>query len=112
MTFLPTGDRVMADPQQLILYQTADGKTRVEVRLQDESVWLSQAQMAQLFDTTKQNIGIHIKNILDEAELGEEATVKDYFTVRKEGNREVSRKIAHYSQKELESPRRSRNRDA
>jgi hypothetical protein len=85
--------------QQLILYQTEDGRTKIEVLFQDESVWLSQAQMAQLFDTTKQNIGIHIKNIFDEKELTEEATVKDCFTVQKEGNREVSRKIVHYNLK-------------
>jgi len=83
--------------QQLILYQTEDGRTKIEVRLQDESVWLNQVQMAQLFDTTKQNIGFHIKNILEEHELTPEATVKDYFTVQKEGNREVTRKITHYN---------------
>jgi hypothetical protein len=85
--------------QRLILYQTEDGRTKIEVRLQDESVWLTQAQMAWLFDTTKQNIGLHIKNILEEHELSDEATVKDYFTVQKEGNREVTRKIAHYDLK-------------
>ena len=71
-------------PQQLILYQTEDGRTKIEVRLQDESVWLTQVQMAQLFDTTKQNISLHIINILEEYELSTEATVKDYLTVQME----------------------------
>jgi len=86
-------------PQQIILYQTEDGKTKIEVRLQDESVWLTQVQMAQLFDTTVPNINIHIKNIFEENELFEGATIKDYLIVQKEGNREVSRKIAHYNLK-------------
>jgi hypothetical protein len=59
----------MPEPQPLILYQTEDGKTRLEVRLQDESVWLTQAQMAALFDTTIPNINMHIKNIYEENEL-------------------------------------------
>ena len=93
----------MADPagktQQLILYQTEDGRVKVEVRFQDDSVWLSQAQMAQLFDTTVANINTHIKNIFEENELPEGATIKDYLIVQKEGNREVTRKIAHYDLK-------------
>jgi hypothetical protein len=89
----------MDETQQLILYQTEDGKAKIEVRLQNESVWLSQAQMAQLFDTSLPNINMHIKNIYEENELPEEATIKDYLIVRKEGNREVSRKIAHYNLK-------------
>ena len=86
-------------PQQLIFYQTEDGRTKIEVRLQDESVWLTQVQMAQLFDTTRQNIGLHIKNILEEYELSSEATIKDYFIVQIEGDREISRKITHYDLK-------------
>ena len=85
--------------QQLILYRTEDGKTKIDVLLQGESVWLTQMQMAQLFDTTKQNISLHIINILDEGELSEEATVKDYLTVQKEGDREVTRKTIHYDLK-------------
>ena len=93
----------MANPedktQQLIIYQTEDGRTKIEVRLQDESVWLNQAQMAQLFDTSVANINIHIKNIFEENELPEEATIKDYLIVQIEGNREVTRKIVHYNLK-------------
>ncbi len=81
----------------LLLYRGEDGRERIEVRLQNETVWLSQAAMAELFETTKQNISLHLKNIFDEGELSTEATVKDYLTVRTEGKREVSRSVAHYN---------------
>jgi hypothetical protein len=83
--------------QELVIYSTEDGKVKVSVRLQDDSVWLSQAQMAELFQTTKQNIAGHIKNIIDEGELLVEATVKEYLTVQNEGNRQVSRNISNYN---------------
>jgi hypothetical protein len=67
------------------------------VRLQDETVWLTQAQMAELFQTTKQNVSLHIKNIFEEGELELKATVKDSLTVQKEGGREVSRKVSCYN---------------
>jgi len=81
----------------LILYQTEDGKTRIEVRLQDETVWLSQKLMAELFQTTKQNISLHIQNIFDEGELMPEATVKKYLTVQTEGSRQVNRPVEFYN---------------
>lgn len=81
----------------LLLYQTEDGATRVEVRFQDEMVWLNQAQLADLFQTTKQNISLHIKNIFDENELQPEATVKEYLTVQTEGKRQVQRAIEYYN---------------
>ena len=81
----------------LLLYQTDDGRQRIEVRLEDETVWLSQVGMAELFQTTKQNISLHLKNIYEEGELPEAATVKEYLTVRTEGNRRVNREIAHYN---------------
>ncbi len=81
----------------LILYRTEDGRERIEVRLQDETVWLSQAAMADLFETTKQNISLHLKNIFGEGELSDEATVKEYLTVRIEGSRRVTREVAHYN---------------
>ncbi len=56
-------------PSELILYQTEDGRTRVEVRLENETVWLTQNQMAELFQTTKQNVGAHIQNLFTEKEL-------------------------------------------
>jgi len=81
----------------LVLYSTDDGRDRIEVRLQGETVWLSQAAMANLFETTKQNISLHLKNIYAEGELAEEATVKDYLTVRHEGAREEQRAVVHYN---------------
>ena len=77
---------------EITLYQTEDGQTKVEVRLEEETVWLSQVQMADLFQTTKQNISLHIKNVFEEGELEKISTVKDYLTVQKEGVRTVSRK--------------------
>ena len=82
---------------ELILYQTADGKTKVEVRLQDETVWLTQKLMAELFQTTPQNITIHLKNIFNEGELDEGATCKDFLQVQTEGNRQVERKQRCYN---------------
>jgi hypothetical protein len=87
----------MSAENPIIMYHTQDGRTRIEVRVQEETVWLSQAQMAELFQTTKQNISLHINNILEEGELEEHATVKDYLTVQKEGVRPVSRTITHYN---------------
>nr|WP_287413375.1 virulence RhuM family protein [Pseudodesulfovibrio sp.] len=82
---------------ELLLYQTEDGQTRIDVRLEEETVWLSQAQMVELFQTTKQNISLHIKNVYEEGELDEISTVKDYLTVQTEGKREVQRNIATYN---------------
>jgi hypothetical protein len=85
------------EKQELVIYSTEDGKTKVSVRLQDGSVWLSQAQTAELFQTTKQNVALHIKNIISEGELLTGAIVKDYLTVQNEGNRQVSRNITYYN---------------
>jgi hypothetical protein len=67
----------------ILLYQTEDGITHLDVRLQDETVWLTQMQMAELFQTTKQNISLHVKNIFNEGELAPQETVKDSLTVQK-----------------------------
>ena len=82
---------------EIVLYQTGDQRTRIEVRLQDETVWLTQAQMAELFQTTPQNVTLHLKAIFAEGELEEAATCKDYLQVRVEGAREISRNLRHYS---------------
>ena len=82
---------------EILLYQTEDGKTRVEVRIQEESVWLNQAAMVELFQTTKQNVSLHLKNIYAEGELSRQATVKEYLIVRKEGKRQVERHVEHYN---------------
>ena len=81
----------------LLIYQTQDGRTKIDVRLQDETVWLTQKAMAELFQTTPQNITLHLKNIYEEAELEENRTCKDFLQVQKEGNREVSRKQKFYN---------------
>ncbi|MFA6472622.1 MAG: virulence RhuM family protein [Candidatus Latescibacterota bacterium] len=82
---------------QILIYQTEDGKTRLDVRLEDETVWLSQKMLAELFHTTKQNISLHIQNVFDEGELTPGATVKEYLTVQTEGSRQVSRKVDFYN---------------
>lgn len=81
----------------IIIYQTEDGLTKIDVKIENETVWLSQQQMAELYDTTKQNISLHIKNIFDEEELIENSTVKEFLTVQKEGNRSVERKVKYYN---------------
>ncbi|MBM2817433.1 MAG: cell filamentation protein Fic [Parcubacteria group bacterium] len=82
---------------EIIIYEGADGAPSIEVRVEGETVWLSQVQLAELFGTTKANISIHIKNIFEEGELTKDATVKEYLTVQIEGNRKVSRDIEHYN---------------
>ena len=81
----------------IVIYQTDDGMTKIDVKLEDETVWLSQRQMADLYDTTKQNISLHIKNIFDEEELDINSTVKEFLTVQKEGKRKVERKVKYYN---------------
>jgi len=71
----------MEQKSEILLYQTEDGQTKIDVRLDEETVWLSQVQMAELFQTSKQNISLHIKNIFEEGELEEISTVKEYLTV-------------------------------
>lgn len=80
----------------LILYQTQDGRTRIQCRFEGDTLWLTQAQMAELFQTTPQNVTLHLKAIYAEGELSEAATCKDYLQVRAEGGREVSRNLRHY----------------
>lgn len=82
---------------QIIIYQTVSGKTKLDVRFQDETVWLTQKMMAELFQTTSQNITIHLKNIFEEGELDEVATCKDFLQVQKEGKREVKREQKFYN---------------
>jgi len=81
---------------EIILYQTEDGRTRIQCRFENETIWLTQAQIAELFQTTPQNVTLHLKAIFAEAELEEAATCKDYLQVRSEGHREVSRNLRHY----------------
>lgn len=86
-----------SDNSEIIIYQAKDGRIKIDVRLEDETLWLSQAQMAELFQTTKQNISLHIKNAFKEGEVEPSATVKEYLTVQNEGERAVSRSVKHYN---------------
>ncbi len=87
----------MENKGEILLYQDEDGTVKIDVRLEDETVWLTQKLMAELFQTTVPNINMHLKNIFDEGELHPEATIKDFLIVRLEGNRKVSRKIDFYN---------------
>ena len=80
-----------------ILYQDDNGITNVNVRFDGNDVWLAQQQIAMLFDTTQQNVSLHINSILNESELPKEATHKFFLLVRQEGNRSVKRQIEHYN---------------
>ena len=79
----------------LLMYQSEDGKTRLQILIEGETIWMTQAQIADLYQTTIPNINIHIGNILNDGELSPERTIKDYLIVQKEGNREVSRMVSH-----------------
>lgn len=70
---------------EILLYQTEDGQTKIDVRIEEETVWLSQKQMVELFQITKQNVSIHIRNIFKERELDEISVVKDYLTTASDG---------------------------
>ena len=78
---------------EMVVYVGDDGKPQIQARLQDENMWLTQVQLAQVFQTTRQNIGQHIKNIYEEKELDPSATIKKFFIVQTKGDREVSGKI-------------------
>ncbi len=80
----------------LLLYQTEDGQTRIHCRFENESLWLTQAQIADLFQTTPQNVTMHLKAIFAEGELAENATCKQYLQVRPEAGRKVTRRLRHY----------------
>ena len=87
----------MHSNNQIVIYQSEDGQTQVDVHLENETVWLTQAQMVDLFQTTKQNVSLHVGNVFKEGELEEKSTVKEYLTVQKEGERKVSRKVKYYN---------------
>ena len=87
----------MAGDNHILLYQTADGETRLEVLYQDESLWLSQRDMAALFQKDVSSINRHIKNVYEERELNPDSTIAFFAIVQNEGGRRVSREIAHYN---------------
>ena len=84
------------EENKIIIYQTEDGQTQSDVRLENETVWLTQAQMAELFEKTPQNITMHIGNAYKEGELERDSTCKEYLQVQREGKRSVSRKVKYY----------------
>ncbi len=85
------------DESELVIYQADDGLVKLEVRLRDETVWLTQADMAQLFQCSADNISLHLRNIFEEGELSEEATTEESSVVRREGGREVRRDLKFYN---------------
>jgi hypothetical protein len=82
---------------QITLYQTDDGKVELEVRFEQDSVWLTQRQMGAVFDTTPENILMHLKNIFKDEELPESSATKDFLAVQSEGKRLVERNLKHYN---------------
>jgi len=91
---------------EMVVYAGDDGKPQVQARLQDENIWLTQVQLAKVFQTTRQNIGQHIKNIYEEKELDPSATIKKFFIVQTEGAREVSRNIEQQRLEESKAVRK------
>ena len=95
----------MNDPQQpdlpgkgqFLVYQADDGKLKIDVRLEGETAWLTQADMAELFQTTIPNVSMHLRNVYAEGELAAAATVKEFLIVRSEGSRQVTRAVEHYN---------------
>jgi len=82
---------------EIVLYTTKDGITKINVQLENETVWLTQKQLTVLFDKNVMTINEHIKNIYGEGELTESATIRKFLIVQKEGNREVSREVLYYN---------------
>ena len=82
---------------EIVIYTSADGKISLDTKLENETIWLTQDMMAKLFETTPQNITMHIKNIYDDEELEQNSTCKDFLQVRNEGKRTVSRRLTHYN---------------
>jgi hypothetical protein len=82
---------------EILVYQSDDGRVKLDVRLQDETVWLTQQLLSELFQTTVPNISMHIRNIYEEGELMPESTIKKFLTVRREGDRDVRRELDFYN---------------
>lgn len=85
------------DQGEIVIYRADDGNTKIDVRFVDETVWLTQAQLCELYQTSKANISEHIKNIFEEKELDEESTVRKFRTVQEEGSRTVTRTLTYYN---------------
>ena len=87
----------LSTPGAFLIYQSEDGRIKLDVRLENESLWLTQPLMAELFQTSIPNISMHIRNIYEDGELAPEATVKKFLTVRREGSRQVQRELDYYN---------------
>jgi len=85
------------EENKIIIYLSEDGQTQIDVRLENDTVWLTQAQMVELFQTTKQNVSLHVGNVFKEGELEQKSTVKEFLTVQTEGKRAVSRTVKYYN---------------
>lgn len=92
---MPTNRDPSPPAGQILIYE--DGATHLQVRLDGQTVWLTQAEIARLYQTTPQNITLHLKSIFDDAELDEQASCKEYLQVRREGTRDVQRSLKHYN---------------
>ncbi len=90
-------DNANSNHGEIVIYQTDNGDTQIDVRFEDETVWLTQAQLVELYQTSRTNIVEHIQHIYEEGELDEVATCRNFRQVRKEGNRQVSREIPFYN---------------
>ena len=80
----------------IVIYQSGDGISKIDVRLKDENVWLSQQQMAELYQSSRTNVVEHIKNIYEEGELGKNSTCRNFRQVQKEGSRHIERDIKYW----------------
>ena len=89
--------KMIENKGDIVIYKTQDGLTKINVKFEDETVWLTQAQLVELYQTSKSNISEHIKHIFEEGELSQESTVRNFRTVQIEGNREVSREQVYYN---------------
>lgn len=87
----------MDDNSRIIIYQSDDGETHVDVNFTGDTVWLSQQQMAELYHTSRSNVVEHIQHIYEEGELDEETTCRNFRQVRQEGSRQVNREIPYYN---------------
>ena len=88
---------IIMDNNEIIIYQGEDGQTHIDVKFTDKTVWLSQQQMAELYQTSRSNVVEHIKHIYEDEELDEDSTCRNFRQVRQEGSRQVSREIPFYN---------------
>ena len=97
MTKVQERDELHRTKGEIIIYQSEEGQPKIDVRLENENVWLTQAQLVELYQSSKSNISEHIKHIFEEGELNEDSTVRKFRTVRIEGKRSVERELEFYN---------------